>query len=593
MMLRRATSLLLWIGLLSGCSPFSLEEPEASSLVQLELLGKDIWEADLAADPLFATRLGETRGRDRLGDVSPAAWTRRLGQLRGFRERLEAIDRTRLSEPAVINAEFVERLLDDRIADIELGGHRIPITNRAGFHIDFAQLPDITPLDTESDYEAYIARLRAFGPWVEQHIALMRSGLKSGWTLPRVVLEGYDETISAHVVERPEDSRLARPFTQFPDRIEAASRERLTRDGHQAITEVVVPGYRRFLVFMREEYRPGSRETIAASDLPDGRRYYEHRVRHYTTLDLTPEAIHEIGHQEVQRIRAEMETIVTELAFEGSFDDFLTFLRTDPQFVAPTPEALLERAALICKRMDGQLPKLFGRLPEMPYGLQPVPDFIAPKTTTAYYEEPAGDGSRAGMYFLNTHDLPSRPLYELEALSLHEAVPGHHLQLALQQELEQLPRLRRFHGATAFVEGWALYAERLGLEAGFYGDPYSDFGRLTFEMWRACRLVVDTGIHALGWTRQEAIDFMAENTALSLHNITTEIDRYIAWPGQALAYKMGELKIRELRGRAERELGEAFDRRDFHDVVLGSGAVPLDVLERLVRRYIDETKAQS
>ncbi|MBA2244714.1 MAG: DUF885 domain-containing protein, partial [Gemmatimonadetes bacterium] len=355
----------------------------------------------------------------------------------------------------------------------------------------------------------------------------------------------------------------------------------------------VVPAYQEFLEFMTGEYVPGARQTIAARDLPNGQEYYEYLVRSYTTLDVTPEEVHQRGLSEVSRIRAEMEEIMRQAGHRGSFQEFLTFLRSDPRFYVDSPEELLRHTSLVLKRMDGQLPRLFGRLPRMPYGIREIPAFIAPRTTTAYYSRPSGDGTRSGTYWVNTYDLRSRPLYEVEALSLHEAVPGHHLQIALQQELEGIPSFRRFSGFTAFTEGWALYAERLGLESGFYTDPYSNFGRLTYEMWRACRLVVDTGMHYKGWTRQQAIDFMAENSALSLLNITNEVDRYIAWPGQALAYKTGELKIRELRQEAERELGTAFDVRVFHDVVLGSGAVPLTVLEENVRRYIAEARGSS
>jgi uncharacterized protein (DUF885 family) len=285
-----------------------------------------------------------------------------------------------------------------------------------------------------------------------------------------------------------------------------------------------------------------------------------------------------------------MEEVIRKSGFQGDFAAFVEHLRTDPQFYAETPEELMKEVSYVLKKMDGKLPELFGRLPRMPYGIRPVPDYIAPKTTTAYYSVPSGDGTRAGFYYVNTYNLKSRPLFEIEALSLHEAVPGHHLQLALQQEMEGLPKFRRFAGFTAFVEGWALYAERLGLEVGFYEDPYRDFGRLSYEMWRACRLVVDTGMHHQGWTRQRAIDFMAENTALARHNIEAEVDRYISWPGQALAYKTGELKIRQLRRHAEEELGDQFNVRDFHDAVLGSGSVPLDVLEKVVEEYIEQQR---
>jgi uncharacterized protein (DUF885 family) len=314
-------------------------------------------------------------------------------------------------------------------------------------------------------------------------------------------------------------------------------------------------------------------------------------VRKYTTLDVTPEEVHGIGIREVARIRKEMDAIIRKVEFKGDFKAFVEFLRTSPQFYAKTPEELEKEVAYVLKKMDGHLPELFKTLPRTPYGVKRIPDYLAPRTTTAYYQPPPGDGTRAGFYFLNTYNLKSRPLYEIEALSLHEAVPGHHLQLALQQELPDMPEFRRFAGFTVFIEGWALYSERLGLEVGFYQDPYRDFGRLTYEMWRACRLVVDTGIHHLGWTRKQAVQFMADNTALSIHNITAEVDRYIAWPGQALAYKMGELKIRALRKSAEKQLGTKFDIREFHEVVLGSGSVPLAVLEENVQHYISKTKS--
>ena len=320
--------------------------------------------------------------------------------------------------------------------------------------------------------------------------------------------------------------------------------------------------------------------------MPDGRAFYQERIRYFTTLDLSPEAVYKTGQSEVRRIRAEMEIVIRKTGFKGSFREFIEFLRSDPRFYVATPEALLEKTALVLKRMEGELPRLFKTLPRLPYGIREIPAFSAPGSTAAYYQPGAGDGTVAGNYYVNTFDLKSRPLYEIEALSLHEAVPGHHLQIALQMELGDLPNFRRFSGFTAFVEGWALYSEKLGLEVGFYQDPYSDFGRLSYEMWRACRLVVDTGMHALGWTRPQAIDFMAENTSSTLLNITNEVDRYIAWPGQALAYKIGELKVRELRALAEKELGAKFNLREFHDVVLLGGAVPLDVLEGRVQEWI-------
>ncbi len=569
----------------SSADPGFAQQAEASA--RLERLFAEAWEFALQENPLFATQVGDRRYNDRLPSVTVSDYQRRLVKQLSFLQRLDAIDKSSLSESERTSYDIFKRLGEDQVGELEFRSYLIPITNRNGFHVSFPQLPRRVPLRTVEDYENYIARLNAFSTYAQQHIDLMRIGVREGYTLPGVVLEGYEDAIDPHIVDEAAQSLLFEPFQGFPETIPPEDRERLTEAGIMAITESVVPGYRAFGEFMRAEYYASAREEIGASALPNGRAYYEHRVRRFTTLDdRTPEEVHQIGLTEVARIRGGMDEIIAEVGFEGDFEAFVRFLRTDPRFYVETAEELMEKTARVLKKMDGQLPRLFGALPRMPYGMRPVPDFIAPKTTTAYYNRPAGDGTQAGFYYINTYDLSSRPLYEIEALSLHEAVPGHHLQIALQQELEGLPDFRRFAGFTAFVEGWALYAERLGLEVGFYEDPYSNFGRLTYEMWRACRLVVDPGMHYLGWTRQQAIDFMAENSALSLHNITTEVDRYIAWPGQAVAYKTGELKIRELRERAELQLGDRFDVREFHDVVLGSGSVPLSVLESNVEEYI-------
>jgi uncharacterized protein (DUF885 family) len=451
-------------------------------------------------------------------------------------------------------------------------------------------LPRELSLRSVQDYENYIARLNAFDTYAAQHIELMRAGIQQGRTIPSVVLRDYEVPLKAQMVDDATRSPLFAPFQEFPEGISAEDQARLTAAAREAILNSVAAGYRRFYDFMREEYVPAARTSIGASGLPEGRQFYRHRVRRFATLEIEPEQVHELGLSEVKRIRGEMAEVVKRAKFDGDVAAFVEHLRSDPQFYPTSAEQLLKETSYVLKRIDGQLPKLFKTLPRTPYGIREVPAYIAPQTTTAYYMPPAGDGTRAGFYYVNTSNLSSRPLYEIEALSLHEAVPGHHLQIALQQELTDVPPYRRFAGFTAFVEGWGLYAERLGLELGFYESPYSDFGRLSYEMWRACRLVVDTGVHYLGWTRQQAIDFMAENSALTLHNITTEVDRYIAWPGQAIAYKLGELKFRDLRRRAETELGAAFDVREFHDAVLLSGAVPLDVVEKNIQRYIAEKK---
>lgn len=564
----------------------------ASAVERFHALTNDAWEFKLREDPLFATFTGDHRYDDQLPPELPADYERRLEHDRQLLKQLDAIPRDQLPPAEQLNYDIFGRLVRDRITEGEFQAYLMPITSRSGFHIDFPELPRQLSFREVQDYENYIARLNKFADYADQHIELMRTGIKQGLTIPSVVLRDYDTPLKAQMVADASNSPLFAPFQDFPDNISVEDQARLMAAGRDAILKSIVPSYKKFQTFMRDEYMPVARESIGASGLPQGRQFYRHRVRRFATLDIEPEQVHELGLAEVKRIRAEMAEIARRVNFAGDLPAFVEHLRTDPKFYPTSAEQLLKETAYVLKRIDGQLPKLFKTLPRTPYGIREVPAYIAPQTTTAYYMPPAGDGTRAGFYYVNTSNLASRPLYEIEALSLHEAVPGHHLQIALQQELTDVPPYRRFAGFTAFVEGWGLYSERLGLEIGFYEDPYSDFGRLSYEMWRACRLVVDTGMHYLGWTRQQAIDFMAENSALTLHNITTEVDRYISWPGQAIAYKLGELKIRDLRRQAETELGEAFDVREFHDAVLSAGAVPLDVLAQNVRHYIDHKKSQ-
>lgn len=587
---RKLAAAALALALLPLAAPAAAQGTPAE---RLHRLFAEEWEWRLQESPLLATSMGDPRGADQLGDVSLAAQARRNEQVRAFLARLRAIPRDSLSRADQINYDIFERGAREGLEEFALGDHLIPITNREGFHTFFPELHTRVPLRTAQDYRNYTARLRAFRPQVAQYVEVMREGVRRGMVLPRVSLEGIEGTITPHIVDDPTKSLLWKPFAEFPSTVPEGERAALAAAGRVAILEGVVAGYRDFLQFMQREYVPAARTTLGASQLPNGEAFYAQKVRSYTTLDLTPEQVHQTGLAEVARIRAEMDTVIRKTGFTGSFAEFVSFLRTDPRFYVDTPEALLQRTSLVLKRMDGELPRLFTRLPRMSYGIREIPAYIAPRTTTAYYSQPAGDGTRAGFYWVNTYDLKSRPTYEIEALSFHEAVPGHHLQLAIQQELGEVPNFRRFGGVTAFVEGWGLYAERLGKEVGFYTDPYSEFGRLSYDMWRACRLVVDTGIHAKGWTRQQAIDFMASNSALTLTNITNEVDRYIAWPGQALAYKTGQMKILELRRRAERELGPKFDVRRFHDVVLGSGSIPLTILEENVRLWIEAEKARS
>ncbi len=555
---------------------------------ELALLIADQWEAWMRSDPLFATSCGDQRFNDRLPDAGEEHYSSWRTQLDGFRQRLQKIERPTLPASDRLNADIFARMLDFEIAALDLHGYRLPLSRSGGFHI---YLPDVylySPFGTLRDYENYISRLEGLRRYFDESIGLLRLGLRSGYLPPRVTLEGVDEALRAHIVDDPTRSVFFKPFEQFPASISEPDRQRLAAAAEDAIRRSVVPAYRLLLQFLQEEYLPGSRTGIAAAELPDGRAFYQERIHYFTTLELSPASIHATGQGEVQRIRAEMETVIRKTGFQGGFRPFIEFLRSDPRFYVTTPQALLEKTALVLKRMDGELPRLFKTLPRLPYGIREIPAFSAPGNTAAYYQPGSGDGSVAGNYYVNTYDLASRPLYEIEALSFHEAVPGHHLQIALQQELHDLPNFRRFAGFTSFVEGWALYSERLGLEVGFYQDPYSDFGRLSYEMWRACRLVVDTGMHALGWTRQQAIDFMADNTSSTLLNITNEVDRYIAWPGQALAYKLGELKISALRAFAENELGAKFNLREFHDVLLTAGALPLDILETRIREWVAE-----
>ncbi len=558
----------------------------ADEVAKLHDLFDREWELRLKEDPLFATSVGRHEYNDRLPSATMADLERQAAAAKAFLGELQAIARAQLPAEEQVNYDIFRRQLENRAAGFDLGDYQMPINADSGFHTGFSRLPEEVPLATAKDYENYISRLKAWPRYVREQIELMRTGLKRGMTVPRVTLEGYDGTISAHVVEDPAKSVFWAPFEKFPSTVPESTRERLRAAGRAAVIEGAVAGYREFLDFFRREYLPNARQTLGASELPNGRAFYAQKIREFTTLDLPPEEIHKLGLAEVERISAEMNAVMKKAEFQGDFAAFLKFLRTDPRFYSKTPDELLQRAAWIAKRIDGKLPAFFKTLPRLPYTVLPVPPDIAPKYTSGRYVEAPEGSTQPGIYWVNTFKLENRPLYNLEALTLHEAVPGHHLQIARSRELESLPDFRRFSYISAFGEGWGLYSEWLGKEMGFYTDPYSDFGRLTYEMWRACRLVVDTGVHAMGWTRQQAIDYLASHTALPLHEVGTEVDRYISWPAQALAYKLGELKIKDLRKRAEQALGERFDVRAFHDVVLGSGAVPLNVLESNVDRWI-------
>ncbi|MGX1113506.1 uncharacterized protein (DUF885 family) [Pseudoalteromonas sp. MBR-15] len=498
---------------------------------------------------------------------------------------LDAIDRDKLSEENRINLTILRGQVQNSVDEYVFNTHYMPLTSEYGFHSSLSFMISSSDYTKAKDYDVYLAKLQQIPRFFQQNIGWMRKGLEVGLTQPQAVLEGYQDSITAYIVDDATQSEFYKPFLKNTSGLSESEFLQRQQQAQKIIKEQVIPAYQGYLTFFNNEYQPGARKEIGISSTPNGKAFYENRAKYYTTTDMTPKEIHELGLQEVARIRAEMDKIIKEVGFEGSFADFVHFLRTDPQFYAKTPEELLKEASYIAKKMDAQLPKLFHTLPRMPYGVAPVPASIAPKYTTGRYSGSRRD-DQAGYYWVNTYALDKRPLYVLEALTLHEAVPGHHLQISLNSELESLPSYRRNAYLSAFGEGWGLYSEFLGIEAGFYQDPYSDFGRLTYEMWRAARLVVDTGMHMYGWSRERAMTFMSENTALSLHNVKTETDRYISWPAQALSYKIGELTIKRLRHEAEQALGQDFDVREFHHQILRHGSVPMSVLEEQIQLYI-------
>ncbi len=540
---------------------------------------EEAWQADLAANPLLASSLGDPRFNAVWPDLSTNAIAATHASDRKFLARARRLkaNQTDWDEHDQLNLALFEQSYQQRVTMHRYRDFLQPMNQRGGIQ-SADQIAQQLRFQSKRDYDDWIARLRSFDTFMDQTITLMRMGITEKRTHPKVIMQRLPEQIKAQLVA-VEDSGFYAPFKNMPPSISAADQESLRSAGRRAIDNIVIPSYRKLLTFFNEQYLPACRDTVGAWALPDGANFYAQRARNYTTTELTPDEIHDIGLAEVKRIRSAMQEVITKVEFEGSFNEFLEFLRTDEQFYFDNPDDLLREYRATSKRIDPQLVKLFKRLPRMPYGVKPIPDAIAPDTTTAYYSRPAADGSRAGYYFVNLYRPEVRPKYEIEVLTVHEAMPGHHLQIALAQELGDLPKFRRFKGYTAFVEGWGLYSESLGGELGLYKDPYSRFGQLTYEMWRAVRLVVDTGLHHKKWSRDQAIEFFAENAAKTKHDIINEIDRYIAWPGQALAYKIGELKIQELRERAETQLGDNFDVREFHDVVLSSGAVPLDILE--------------
>jgi uncharacterized protein (DUF885 family) len=548
------------------------------------------WERGLRENPLNATFYGDARFNDKLPDASLDAIATSQAADKAAFAALKAIDRSALSAADQLNYDTFQWQLERQIERQRFREYLMPVTHQGGLQT-LHELTEMMPFRTVKDYDDWIARLRGYGTLTDQAIVLMREGQKAGVVPPKVILQRVPAQLAAQRVEKAEDSRYFDAFRKFPDSIPLAERERIRGEATKVIDEVVLPAYERLSTYFNESYLAAAPEAVAASERPEGKAFYEFLARYYTTTDLTPDAIHGIGLKEVARIRGEMEKVQQEVGFAGTLEDFFAHLRSDPKYFYPTPEALLEGYQALSKRIDPELVKVFRTLPRMPYGVRPIPATSAPDTTTAYYQPGAADGSRAGYYYVNLYKPETRPKWEMMPLSLHEAVPGHHFQFALGLEMPEQPMFRRVAYFVAYGEGWGLYAESLGYEMGLYEDPYDRMGQLAYDMWRAVRLVVDTGMHYKGWSRQRAIDYFKSNAPKTEQDIVNEIDRYIGTPGQALAYKIGQMKILELRERARVALGDKFDLRDFNDAVLETGSVPLAALEKHIDAWIAMKKS--
>jgi uncharacterized protein (DUF885 family) len=553
----------------------------------------DHWAWWLKNNPISATALGVRTYDAQVGDWSLAEQDRQAAGAAAFVKRLDAIPPAALSPADRVNQAILRRMLSEQVEANGFGERTMLFSSYSSWFQFFAGLADAVPLRTKADFESYLTRLAAFPTMNAQALAVTEEALAGGYVQPCVTLSNFEKTITGVITEKPEQSRFYSPFLgQRPVDVSAAEWSAMQERARLLITGTLNPEYAKIANFYRTRYQPKCRKTFGASALPQGAAYYAFQVRQQTTTDLTPDQIHKIGLDEVRRIRAEMD-MVARKAGQPSRAAFITRMRTDPQYFAKTPEELMRAASRQAKIIDGKMPGLFGKLPRLPYGVKEIPAETAEGNTTAYYSGGSPASGIAGFYYVNTSKLDQRPLWELPALTVHEAVPGHHQQIALQQELD-LPEFRKNAAFfTAFVEGWGLYSERLGIEMGIYDTPEKDMGRLSYEMWRACRLVVDTGLHSKGWTKEQAVAFMKDNTALTDANIDAEVNRYISWPGQALAYKLGELRIRALRAEAEKALGPKFDLRAFHDVVLGQGSVPLDVLTTQVQAWIAAERARA
>ena len=578
------------------------EGMKSEAAVELGAFLEEDWKRWMEEYPELATAVGYLGQNRRWTDDSPAGVAALEKHLHQSLEGLKKIKRAALPTSEQLNFDLYEELLETTIEGLKYGDDPMPFRgvvpgnrwmpiDQMGSPARVADLFAIMPHEKVSDYEDILARMETLHTPLEQAIWWMQEGLKRGYSPPKITLRDVPKQIADVTPADPMKSALLQPFQEFPPGIGAVDRERLTERAKQIYTSSMAPAFQKMYDYLVNTYIPACRESIAASALPDGAAAYAYHIRWETTVNLTPQRIHEIGLAEVKRIHGEMDKVIQSAGFKGSFHEFTEFLRTDPRFYYDKPEDLVNGYRIIAKKIDPELALEFGKLPRLPYGVKPVPDYDAPSQTTGYYEPGSPEAHRPGYFNVNTYKLEARPKWEMEALSLHESVPGHHLQFALAQEQENVPEFRKQIGYSAFVEGWALYCEGLGENLGLYKDPYSKFGQLTYEMWRAVRLVVDTGMHSMGWTRQQSIDYFRENTGKTDQDITVEVDRYIVWPGQALAYKLGQLKIRELRGRAEKELGSRFDVRVFHDAVLEQGAVPLSFLETHMDTWIAAQKA--
>ena len=547
----------------------------------------DEWKRGIQENPVYASYMGDKSANQDWPDISEGAVRERQKKTREVLEQIRSIDPQSLSIENQLNYRLFLYNYERSVRGQKFDSHLLTFGQRGGIQLEHETAEGLS-FNTSQDYKDWLVRLEKLPTLIDQHINLGRLGIERKITAPNILMQRVANQIQLQLVDNPEESPFFNVFIDIPENIQ--DRETIQSMARDVIKSKVIPAYYKLNDFFTEEYLPASRTTYGVLDLPNGFEWYENLARYHTTTDLTPDEIHEIGLSEVERIRSEMQEVIDSLEFDGSFNDFLTFLRTDPQFYYETEDELLEAYLATSKKIDPEMVSLFKVLPRTPYGIKPIPMESAPDTTTAYYMRPAADGSRAGYYYVNLYRPEVRPKYEIEVLSVHEAVPGHHLQIALAMELEGIPNFRKYSGYTAYVEGWGLYSESLGYDIGLYSDPYSRFGALTYDMWRAVRLVVDTGMHYKGWTRQEAIDFFTANAAKTEQDIINEIDRYLVMPGQALAYKIGQLKILELKNKAKKQLGDDFDIKEFHHAVLSQGALPLAVLEENIETYLLEVK---